>query len=492
MKLTRGRVVLGTSVVATLGLLGTLAPGGASSHREAPLISQDPVADATDLYAFVSPEDASKITLIANYVPFEDPAGGPNFYRFGDDVRYTIHVDNNGDAVDDVAYQFRFQTQVQNPNTFLYATGPIDSVTDPDFNVRQLYSVEEVRPGADPKLLIGGASTPPVNVGPRTNHNYEATAQSTVYHFPESSGVDGRVFAGQRDDPFFVDLGSIFDLGALRPFNAAHLVKKAKSSGVNSVAGFNVHSIALQLPISELTADRHGTTGPDDPDAVIGVYTTAERFTTRTLTGNGTVTTPDESKFTQVSRLGSPLVNEVVVPLGAKDYFNASKPSDDATKNGGAYVPLVTDPELAKLIPVLYPGVKTPPAPRNDLVSVFLTGIDGVTKPMNAGDKGQPSEMLRLNMAISPRPIGKENRLGVLGGDNAGFPNGRRLADDVVDIELRAVAGGTPFTPAFNKAPNNQLGDGVDRNDKSFTSRFPYLAEPFQGYARPELKGSSR
>ena len=488
MKLTKGRVVLGTSVVATLGLLGTLVPGGASSHREAPLLSEDPVADATDLYAFVSPEDPSKVTLIANYIPFEDPAGGPNFYKFGDDVKYTINVDNDGDAVDDVVYQFRFTTQIQNPKTFLYNTGPIESVTDPDFNVRQLYSVEQVRDG-EVTPLVSGASTPPVNIGPRSNINYEATAQSTVYSFPTSTG-EAKVFAGQRDDPFFVDLGSIFDLGGLRPLNGAHLVKRAKAKGVDAVAGHNVHSIALQLPIAELTADRQGTTGPTDPDAVIGVYTTSQRFATRTLTADGAKT--NSGDFVRTSRLGNPLVNEVVVPLGAKDYFNASLPSDDGGKNAEAYVPLVTDPELAKLIPVLYPGVKTPPAPRNDLVSIFLTGVDGVTKPMNAGDKAKPSEMLRLNMAISPRPIGKENRLGVLGGDNAGFPNGRRLADDVTDVALRAVAGGTPFTPEFNKAPNNALTDGVDKNDKRFSSRFPYLAEPHQGYARTELRGTSR
>jgi hypothetical protein len=488
MKLTRRRALLGTSAVATLGLLGTLVPGGASSHREAPLLSEDPVADATDLYAFVSPEDPSKVTLIANYIPFEDPAGGPNFYKFGDDVKYTINVDNNGDAVDDVVYQFRFTTQIQNPKTFLYNTGPIESVTDPDFNVRQLYSVEEVRNG-EVKPLVSGASTPPVNIGPRSNVNYEATAQSTVYSFPTSTG-EAKVFAGQRDDPFFVDLGSIFDLGGLRPLNGAHLVKRAKAKGVDAVAGHNVHSIALQLPISELTADRQGTSGPTDPDAVIGVYTTSQRFATRTLTADGGKT--NSGDFVRTSRLGNPLVNEVVVPLGAKDYFNASLPSDDAGKNAEAYVPLVTDPELAKLIPVLYPGVKTPPAPRNDLVSIFLTGVDGVTKPMNAGANAKPAEMLRLNMAISPRPIGKENRLGVLGGDNAGFPNGRRLADDVTDVALRAVAGGTPFTPEFNKAPNNALTDGVDKNDKRFTSRFPYLAEPHQGYARTESRGTSR
>ena len=489
MKLTRSRVVLGTSAVATLGLLGTLVPGGASSHREAPLLTEDPVADATDLYAFVSPEDPTKVTLIANYIPFEDPSGGPNFHKFGDDVLYTINVDNNGDAVDDLIYEFRFTTQIQNPKTFLYNTGPIESVTDPDFNVRQTYSVEQIR-GGERSRLYTGASTPPANVGPRSTPNYEAIAQSTVYSFPTATGGEGRVFAGQRDDPFFVDLGSIFDLGGLRPLNRAHLVKRPKSKGINSVAGVNVHSIALQVPISELTLDRQGTTGPDDRDAVIGVYTTSQRFATRTLTADGAKQSSGD--FVRTSRLGNPLVNEVVVPLGAKDYFNASLPSDDGGKNAEAYVPLVTDPELARLIPVLYPGVTTPPAPRNDLVSIFLTGIDGVTKPMNAGDSAKPAEMLRLNMAISPRPIGKENRLGVLGGDNAGYPNGRRLADDVVDIALRAVAGGTPFTPEFNKAPNNALTDGVDSNDRRFASSFPYLAEPHQGYARPEIRGTSR
>lgn len=483
---TRGKALLATALVGSVGVLGTLAPGGASSHREAPAISQDPAADATDLYAFVSPEDPSKVTFIANYSPLEDPAGGPNFHRFGDDVQYEINVDNDGDAVTDVSYQFRFQTQIQNPKTFLYATGPVESVTDPDFNVRQVYSVSEVREGvAEPKMLVEGASTPPANIGPRTNVNHDATAESTIYTFGTETG-DARVFAGPRDDPFFVDLGSIFDLGGLRPLNQAHLVKLPKATGRDAVAGFNVHSIALQVPISELTADRQGTTGPDDPEAVIGVYTTAKRTATRTIDAAGN--RGGSGDLVSVSRLGSPLVNEVVVPVGSKDYFNGSEPKDDATKNGEAYVPLVTDPELAKLIPVLYPGVKTPPAPRNDLVSIFLTGIDGVNKPMNAGDKFQPAELLRLNMAISPRPIGKENRLGILGGDNAGFPNGRRLADDVVDISLRAVAGGTPFTPEFNKAPNNALTDGVDRNDERFTSRFPYLAQPHQGYARQQLK----
>ncbi|HVF32643.1 MAG TPA: DUF4331 domain-containing protein [Acidimicrobiales bacterium] len=476
MKITRGRALLGTtSLVATLGLLGSLIPSGASSHREAPLSREDPVADATDFYAFVSPDDPTKVTFIANYIPFEEPAGGPNFYDFGDDVNYQISVDNNGDAVDDITYEFRFTKQIQNGDTFLYNNGPISSVTDENYNLRQTYSVFEVR-GGERRTLAEGLSTPPERVGQRTDVNYESTAQSTVYQI----GDGARVFAGQRDDPFFVDLGSIFDLGGLRPFNRAHLIKRPTARGINATAGKNVQSIALQVPIAQLTADGQGTTGPSDPDAVIGAYTQAQRFTTTTRGKDGSKVGSGE--FVNVSRLGAPLVNEVVVPLKFKDFFNASEPKDDAA-NG--YAPLVTDPELGKLIPVLYPGVKTPPAPRNDLVSIFLTGIDGLNKPMNAaGGNVQPAELLRLNMAVSPKAFGRENRLGVLGGDTAGFPNGRRLADDIVDIELRAVAGGTPFTPEFNKAPNNALGDGVNTNDCRFLRGFPYIANPHGGLGR--------
>jgi hypothetical protein len=376
--------------------------------------------------------------------------------------------------VDDITYEFRFSKQIQNGDTFLYNNGPISSVTDENYNLRQTYSVFEVR-GGERTMLATGLSTPPERVGQRTDVNYEATALSTVY----TIGDNIRVFAGQRDDPFFVDLGSIFDLGGLRPFNRAHLIKRPTARGINATAGKNVQSIAIQVPIPQLTADGQGTTGPKDPEAVIGAYTQAQRFTKTTRGTDGSKT--GEGEFVNVSRLGAPLVNEVVVPLKFKDFFNASEPKDDA-KNG--YAPLVTDPELAKLIPVLYPGVNTPQTDRKDLVSIFLTGIENLNQPMNAANGVQPAELLRLNMAVSPRAIGRENRLGVLGGDNAGFPNGRRLADDVVDIELRAVAGGTPFTPSFNKAPNNALGDGVDRNDCSFLRGFPYIAHPHGGLGR--------
>ena len=458
------------SVVATLGLLAsltTLSPTRASSHREAPLISEDPAADNTDTYAFVSPDRPDTVTLVGNWVPLEEPAGGPNFNKFGDDVKYTLNVDNDGDAVDDIVYEFRLRTSIQNQNTFLYNTGPITSLNDPDFNIRQSYSIAKVENGHR-HLVASGLATPPVSIGPRSTPDYEALAASAVANLRGG----GKVFAGQRDDPFYVDLGSVFDLLGLRPFNQAHLIKQPTAKGVDGVGGFNTHSIVLQVPISELTRDHQPLSGPKDPDAVIGVYAASERRQVKVLSSEG-----DQprtfGRWVRVSRLGMPLVNEVVIPLGKKDRFNASDPRDDAQ-----FGQFVLDPEPARLIPVLYPGVKVPAAPRNDIATIFLTGIPGLNQPA----KVTPSEMIRLNMGIPPTPLAKQNPLGLLAGQMDGFPNGRRLIDDVTDIELRALAGGTPFTPDFNKAPNNLLSDGVQANDKPFQASFPYLATPHQGY----------
>jgi Domain of unknown function (DUF4331) len=464
------RFVAVVSVVATLGLLAslaTLSPTRASSHREAPLISEDPLADNTDTYAFVSPDRPDTVTLVGNWIPLEEPAGGPNFNKFGDDVKYTLNIDNNGDAVDDIVYEFRFRTSVQNRNTFLYNTGPITSLNDPDFNIRQSYSIAKVENGHR-HMVASGLATPPVNIGPRSTPNYEALAAAAVANLTGG----GKVFAGQRDDPFYVDLGSVFDLLGLRPFNQAHLIKQPTAKGVDGVGGFNTHSIVLQVPISELTHDHKPLSGPKDPNAVIGVYAASERRQVKVLSSKG-----DQprtfGRWVRVSRLGMPLVNEVVIPLGKKDRFNASDPADDAQ-----FGKFVLDPEPARLIPVLYPGVKVPAAPRNDIAAIFLTGIPGLNQPANV----KPSEMIRLNMGIPPTPLAKQDPLGLLAGQLDGFPNGRRLVDDVTDIELRALAGGTPFTPDFNKAPNNLLSDGVQANDKPFSASFPYLATPHQGY----------
>jgi len=432
-----------------------LVIGGASSHREAPLISEDPVADNTDTYAFVSPDNPDTVTLVANWIPFELPAGGPNFNKFGDDVLYKINVDNDGDATADVVYEWRFKTTVANPDTFLYNTGPVESFDDEDLNVKQTYTLTEVRDG-DRTKLVRNAPVAPANIGPRSTPNYDQlAAEATV-----EAGEGAQAFAGPRDDPFFVDLGAVFDLLGNRPLNEAHVAPLPNAPGQDDLAGFNVHSVVLQVPTDSLV----------DGDPVIGVWSTTERRTDRVF-GDGKI--ENSGDFTQVSRLGMPLVNEVVAPLGAKDAFNASKPADDAQ-----FLPAVEEPEVSALIPQLYPGVTVPEGPREDIVSIFLTGIPDVNQPADV----TPSEMIRLNTSIAPTALDQQDRLGLLAGQNDGFPNGRRLVDDVYDVELRALAGGTPFTPEFDRAPNNALTDGVDTNDLPFLASFPYLASPHQGY----------
>ena len=453
------RVGLGAGLVAGAVLLGV-----ASSHREAPLISADPLADNTDVYAFVSPDAPDTVTLIANWIPLEAPNGGPNFYKFGDDVLYRINIDNDGDANDDIVYEFRFRTRIQNKQTFLYNTGPIASLDDPNFNIRQTYSVTRIdRQGRH--ALADNLATPPVNVGARSTPNYDALANAAIFTLPDGS----RVFAGQRDDPFFVDLGSVFDLLGLRPFNAAHVIPLPPAPGVDGLKGINTHTVAIQVPKRLLTHDGSLGTNAANTNSIIGVYSTTLRRRLRIENDDHDGDRDDD--WVQVSRLGMPLVNEVVIPLGKKDRFNASDPHDDQQ-----FASLVLNPEPARLIPVLYPVVHVPAVPRNDLVAIFLTGIAGLNQPAHV----RPSEMIRLNMAIPPSA--SPNRLGLLAGQLDGFPNGRRLGDDVVDIELRALAGGTPFTPTFNVAPNNLLGDGVDANDKAFLPNFPYVASPFAGY----------
>lgn len=432
-----------------------LVIGGASSHREAPLISEDPVADNTDTYAFVSPDNPDTVTLVANWIPFELPPGGPNFNKFGDDVLYKINVDNDGDATADVVYEWRFKTTVANPDTFLYNTGPVESFDDEDLNVKQTYTLTEVRDG-DRTKLVRNAPVAPANIGPRSTPNYDQlAAEATV-----EAGEGAQAFAGPRDDPFFVDLGAVFDLLGNRPLNEAHVAPLPNAPGQDDLAGFNVHSVVLQVPTDSLV----------DGDPVIGVWSTTERRTDRVF-GDGKI--ENSGDFTQVSRLGMPLVNEVVAPLGAKDAFNASKPADDAQ-----FLPAVEEPEVSALIPQLYPGVTVPEGPREDIVSIFLTGIPDVNQPADV----TPSEMIRLNTSIAPTALDQQDRLGLLAGQNDGFPNGRRLVDDVYDVELRALAGGTPFTPEFDRAPNNALTDGVDANDLPFLASFPYLASPHQGY----------
>lgn len=447
-KLGAGLIVLLTGATVWLGSVT------ASSHREAPLIAGDPLADNTDVYAFVSPTNPDRVVLIANFIPFEEGTGGPNFFKFDDNVLYEIMVDNDADAVEDVTFQFRFKTTVGNPNTFLYNTGPITSIDSANLNVKQTYTVTRIdgpRRRGRGAVLGQDLPTPPTNVGFRSVPNYDAVAAQGVRQLPNNT----LVFAGQRDDSFFVDL-NVFDLLAVPP---------ADTKNSDSLAGKNVHTIALEVPITSLTAT--GTRpGASDPNAIIGIWSTASR---PSVTSRGGGQERQSSNWVQVSRLGQPLVNEVVIPRGTKDVFNVIEPTSD-----GAALSFVTDPEVPKLLSALF-GIQSPPTPRNDLVTIFLTGIPGLNKV----EGGTPSEMLRLNTAIAPNP--NPNPFGVLGGDAQGFPNGRRLTDDVVDIGLRALAGATPLTPSFNTGINAQLGDGVSGNDKPFMSTFPYLASPSAG-----------
>lgn len=454
MKRLTTLIGLGAVMITALGT-GWDHTTEASSHREAPLISGDPLADNTDLYAFVSPNNSDRVTLIANFIPFEAPYGGPNFFKFDDNVLYEIMVDNNGDAVEDVTYQFRFKSQTLNANTFLYNTGTITSLDSPAFNVRQSYSVTRVvgprRTGAA-TVLASDLPTPPVNVGLRSTPNYAALAQAAVRQLPNST----QVFAGQRDDPFFVDL-NVFDLLAVPP---------ADVDNSDSLAGFNVHSIAIEVPITALTANGGRPSSATDPNAIVGVWSTASR---PSVTARAGASGASSTRYVQVSRLGHPLVNEVVIPRSTKDTFNAIEPTSD-----GAALEFVLNPEIPKLLSALF-GIVSPPAPRNDLVTIFLTGIPGLNQPAGV----TPSEMLRLNVAIGP--VANPNRLGVLAGDTAGFPNGRRLGDDVVDIAFRVMAGASPLTPTFNTGINAQLGDGVNANDVPFLATFPYVGLPRAG-----------
>ncbi|PYQ53026.1 MAG: hypothetical protein DMF78_10010 [Acidobacteria bacterium] len=437
------------AVLTALLVSIAVATARASSHREAPLISQDPTADNTDVYAFVSPADPGKVTLISNFIPLEAPSGGPNFFKFDDNVLYEIHVDNNGDAVEDITFQFRFTTEVRNGSTFLYNVGPVTSLDSPNLIVVQRYTLTRVKGGrgsANRETLATGLLTAPNNVGINSMPSYPSLAAQAVQSL--AGGI--KVFAGQREDGFYVDLSRVFDL-----------LQVTRGTPRDGVAGFNVHTIAVEVPIEQLTRSGTRPTSLTDPAAVIGVWSTASRPAVSVLRPGGR---ESRGEFVQVSRLGNPLVNEVVIPRGMKDAFNASEPKDDAQ-----FAQFVTDPEVGRLLTALF-GLRVPPPPRNDLVQVFLTGIPGLTQPPGV----KAAEELRLNVAVPPNR-GTPNRLGVLGGDLAGYPNGRRVGVDVVDIALTAVSG--ILVPGFGV----MLGDGVDGNDAPYLDAFPYLGTPHPG-----------
>jgi Domain of unknown function (DUF4331) len=477
----------GLLALTMLGL--TSLPALASSHTEAPLIAMDRYADNTDVYAFRSLETGREgfVTILANFIPFQDPSGGPHFYRFDDSVLYEIKIDNTGDGREDITYQFQFTRQIVRPSTVLgqntlNVDGVISSLTDPDYNEQQTYTVRRIdrTSGRLGRFIGSGMSLPPDNIGPRVTPNYEANlAQPAIYNL----GRNGRVFAGQRDESFFIDVGAVFD-----GFNFRSL---AANGGVDTLRTKNISTIAMEIPIQELTRNRGIPTSSTDPNAVIGVFSTASRRSMRVINADGTRNT--QGGFVQVSRLGNPLVNEVVITLGLKDAFNGLSPVGDAVASGA-----ILFPEFPRAVQFAlanygaFDGTKIniniPPGPRNDLLAIFATGIPAGAVPgaptyTTFLSDGQPHEYLRLNTAIPVTPLGSAgfSRLGLLGNDPAGFPNGRRPQDDVVDIELRALLGGTPFTSATNVAPNNAVGDGVAANFEGFLNRFPYLNTPNAG-----------
>ncbi len=480
-----GGLLAGSTV---LGLLPTAALG--SSHREAPLLLSDPAVDNTDVYAFSSPENEDNVTLIANWIPLQEPNGGPNFYPWADDAEYLINIDNDGDAVADLIYRWRFTTEdLRGTDTFLYNNGPVTSLDDENLLFRQYYTLDVSTNGGesygDP--IAEGLSAPSY-VGPASM----GTSQDYVDNLRDPAIADvhggGRTLATQTEDPFFLDL-RVFDL-----LYGGDLSER----GQDTLAGYNVNSIVLEVPKDEVAIDYDAEKNP-----VIGVWSTTTRPELRNA--NGTAAEGSES-FTQVSRLGNPLVNEVVVPTGLKDAFNSIPPSEDA--NVPAVVERVLNPEVPALIEAIY-GVPAPEGPRFDIFEVFLTGIvtndvvdvDGdptTPNPIDVNLNSQalnadaaefrPSEMLRLNMSITGptgldmKPLEQASRLGVIGGDIQGFPNGRRLGDDVVDIELLALEGiyDVGNVPADRLAAFDALkeGDKVDSNDNAFSGVFPYLAGP--------------
>ncbi|GIG59585.1 hypothetical protein Lfu02_39570 [Longispora fulva] len=454
----RAAAAVAVASVLAAGLAALPQGASASSHREAPLIAGEPRLDNTDLYAFVSPDAPDKVTMVANWIPFEEPNGGPNFYQFASDAAYDVNIDNDGDARADIVYRWTFTDHYRNPNTFLYNTGVVTSLTDPDLNFYQTYKLERIA-GHEHTTLISNGKVAPSNTGPASMPNYAALRQQAVTQIPGG----GKSFTGQADDPFFADL-RVFDL--LYGGNLSEV-------GQDTLKGYNVNAVALQVPSKDLALGGSVSRNP-----VVGIWSTTSRKRMEV-----TETVPDESDAehgrAQVSRLGMPLVNEVVIPVGRKNEFNATRPVDDAK-----FLPYVTSPEVPKLVNAIY-HIPAPATPRNDLVEVFLTGVCKACGPVQADLNSQllnkdvvasrfrPSEQLRLNMAVPPSA--SPSRMGVLGGDLAGFPNGRRLADDTIDITLQAAEG--ILLP--NPAPGvSGLGDGVDANEHAFGNAFPYLALP--------------
>jgi uncharacterized protein DUF4331 len=492
-----------------LGLALAAGPAGAASHREAPLMALDPGADISDVYAFVSydaanlarPAEERKVTLIMNVVPGQEPGSGPNYFSFDDHVLYTLHVDNDRDGADDVSYEFSFDTIVDNPDQFIATLAPVTTLDAAGLSRKQRYTVTEVsgckKDGTHCKRtpLFGGQflSTVPSNIGPRTTPSYDALAAQGVF---TDAATDARVFAGQRAETFAIDLGAVFDTLNLRVENATPLpgsrpprpVQTAAEDaddtghpfGTNTFSGFNVNTIALELPAKRLTSDGNG---PGTTNGVIGVYASTFRDKVTFRPGSPTVNParpPRElirggRRLVQVSRMGNPLVNELIIPIGTKDLWNATEPEDEA-----AFLAFYRNLAVADALQAVTGVPVLAPKPREDIVQLLLKYPGQDPSPI----VGPFSELLRLDLTVAPTPPASIKRLGPLAHDAAGastpdpagFPNGRRPNDDVTDLVIR-VAGGTNYITNF-------AGDGVGVNEKGITPDFPFLPTPYDGRNR--------
>ena len=460
-------------MVAFAVSLFLLVPGSmfGSSHREAPITALDHSADVTDWYAFVSFDHPDRVTMVLNVDPFLEPSNGPNYFPFDPNVMYEMRIDNNHDGVEDIVFRFQFKTEIRMPNVFTGFAGgiagipPITSLSGPGstgLSLRQTYTVTMIKNGVSTVLGSGQKLIAvPSNVGPRTMPDYQALFNQGIYDL--GGGV--RVFAGTVDDPFFIDLGAAFDslnfrMGVGGVLSPAVDADDTHNYAADAVAGYNVNSIVLEVPITLLTVDgqRHGA---GDKQAVIGTYGATSRPAIA-VRGNS-------NSFRQVNREGNPLINELIIGTGHKDKFSSDDPSNDSQ-----FASFFLDPLLAHLFASL--GIPTAPAPRYDLLPL-VQYIAPICPGCGPNDAGPIADLLRLNTGIPPTPVGNQKRLGFLAGDTAGFPNGRRLNDDVVDIASRAVAG-ILADPVKYGTP---IGDGVNVNEVGYGTTFPYVQPAHSG-----------
>ena len=484
-----------------------VAPVLASSHREAPIVALDQKADITDVYAFRSNgAGVPKVTLIMCVDPFLEPANGPTYFPFDPDILYEIKIDNNNDAVEDVVLQLRFTTEQRLPNLFQVYAGagsgiaaPANSpapvapgtqvvpprITDLDgpgsagLGQRQTYTLTLVRNGVSTPIqnASGGPFfVVPANAGPRTM-DYPALFAKGTY---ATSLADVKVFAGTTDDPFWIDLGAAFDTLNLRSAVNGGVLSPAQDAGVtnvssDTVSGYSVNSIAIELPVTLLTQTGN-VEAATSTSATIGVWATTSR--PRLTTRRAPLPAASSGAYSQIQRLGNPLINELLIGVGSKDRFSMDQP-----KNDSQFANFFLDPTLARVLNAATAGaVAIPTPPRTDLLPLvtYAPPIAAAGTPA-----GPVADLLRLNTGVPPTPVNLTSRLGLLGGDPAGYPNGRRLIDDVVDISLRVVAG--VLAPTFNVAPNNRLGDGVNVNDVPYRTTFPYLGDSSSGRDRRHI-----